>query len=164
MRRYRWWIAGCGVAGVGLVLTIVLWPAGRHLPPSRARVYTDASVCLLTGSAGVVSSQAAPVWSGMESASLRTRAKVSYLAVVGEDSAANAVPFLDTLVQRQCGLVIAVGSSEIGAVRRRASVYPGTRFAVIGAGTGGNVTAVAATDANAVSVQVDALVAKVTNR
>jgi hypothetical protein len=164
MRRYRWWIAGCGVVVVGLALTVVLWPSGWHLPPSRARVYTDASACLLTDAAGVASSQAAPVWSGMESASVRTRAKVSYLAVAGEDSAANAVPYLDTLVQRRCGLVIAVGASEVGAVRRQASAYPGTRFAVIGAGTGGNVTAVAVTGANAVSAQVDALVAKVTSR
>jgi hypothetical protein len=163
-RRYWWWIAGSGLAVVGLVLVLVWWPRGRDLPPARARVYSDASACLLTDSAGVASSQAAPVWAGMESASLRTRTKVSYLAVAGEDSTANAVPFLNTLVQRQCGLVIAVGANEVGAVRQQASAYPKTRFAVVGPDAGANITALTATSAGALTTNVDDLVAQITSR
>jgi hypothetical protein len=162
MRRY-WWAAGAGLVVLGMVLAVVLWPRGRALPPARARVYSDASACLLTDASGVAGPQAAPVWTGMESASVRKRVKVSFLAVNGDDSVANAVPYVNTLVQRKCNLVIAVGASEVGAVRERAAAYPSVGFAVLGAGSGQNVTPITATSASAVSEAVDGLVATVKN-
>ena len=160
MRRF-WWAAAAGLVVVGSTVVVLVWPRGRDLPPARARVYTDASACLLTDSAGVAGSLAAPVWAGMQSASVRTRTKVSYLAVYGDDSVANAVPYVNTLVQRKCDLVIAVGASEVGAVRQRAAAYPAVRFAVLGSGAGGNIAAIAPAGAEAVSGEVDRLVAKV---
>jgi hypothetical protein len=149
---------------VGLVLAVVLWPRGRDLPPARARVYSDATACLLTGSSGVSEQHAAAVWSGMESASVRTRTKVSYLEVSGDDSVANAVPYVNTLVQRRCGLIIAVGASEVGAVEQRASSFPAVRFAVVGSGSSPNVTVIAAGGTEAVSGAADRLVATITDR
>jgi basic membrane lipoprotein Med (substrate-binding protein (PBP1-ABC) superfamily) len=99
----------------------------------------------------------------MQSASIRTRAKVSYLAVYGGDSRANAVPFVNALVQRKCDLVVAVGASEVAAVLQRAAAYPGVRFAVVGAGSGQNVTVIAPASADATTAAADRLVTEVTN-
>jgi basic membrane lipoprotein Med (substrate-binding protein (PBP1-ABC) superfamily) len=151
------------VLAVTVALVVVLWPRGRNLPPPRARVYTAVSACLLTDSAGVTSTRAAPVWAGMQSASIRTRAKVSYLAVYGGDSRANAVPFVNALVRRKCDLVVAVGASEVAAVLQRAAAYPGVRFAVVGAGSGQNVTVIAPASADATTAAADRLVTEVTN-
>lgn len=146
LRRY-WWAVTAGVVVVGVGLGVYLARAEashRVLPPSRARVYTSFDACLLTDSAGIGSAQAAPVWSGMQAASLRTSGKVSFLSVYGPDTQANAVPYVNTLVQRRCNLVIAVGASQVAASRERASAYPNVHFVVVDRGfSAGNVTAVA---------------------
>src|SRR6266540_1993395 len=114
------------VAGVlvAAVLVWALWPAGSG-PAPRARQYLDFTACLLTGEHGVADADAAPVWAGMQDASLQTRAEVQYLVVVGEQTVANAGPFLASLAQSRCDLVIAV------------------RFVVLGGGaTGTNVSVV----------------------
>jgi basic membrane lipoprotein Med (substrate-binding protein (PBP1-ABC) superfamily) len=163
MRR-SWWVAGSVIVVLGLVLTIVLWPRGRDLPPTRARVYTDASACLLTDASGITGEQAAAVWAGMEAASVRTRTKVSYLGVAGDDSIGNAVPYVNTLVQRRCGLIIAVGPSEAGAIQQRASAFPAVRFAVVGSGSGQNLTAIAPGAPEILTGAADQLVASITDR
>ena len=152
------------VVVAGAVLTVVLWPRGRELPPTRARVYTDASACLLTDSTGITSSPASAVWAGMQTASVRTRTRVSYLAVNGDGSVANAVPYLNTLAQRKCNLVIAIGAGQVGAVRQRAAAYPAVRFAVPAGQSTGNITAMAATSTDAYSAEADRLVGQIAVR
>jgi hypothetical protein len=146
LRRYWWAVTVVVVAGgivLGVVLTRPSHPA-RALPPARARVYTSFDACLLTDADGVASAQAAPVWAGMQAASLQTSGKVSFLAVSGPDTAANAVPYVNTLVQRQCNLVLAVGSSQVAAARQQAAAFPKVQFVVIDKGTStANVTTVA---------------------
>jgi basic membrane lipoprotein Med (substrate-binding protein (PBP1-ABC) superfamily) len=161
VRRYRWMAAGAGVLVLALVLTAAFWPRGRDLPPTRARVYTDASACLLTDSTGITTSPASAVWAGMQSASVRTRTKVSYLAVSGGDSVDNAVPYVNTLVQRKCDLIIAVGADEVAAVERRAATYPATRFAVPGPKGARNISAMAATSADGFTAEADRLVGSI---
>ncbi len=146
LRKY-WWAATAVVAalgiGLGVFLTLPSHPA-RVLPPARARVYTAFDACLLTDSAGIGSAQAAPVWSGMQAASVQSSGKVSFLSVYGPDTAANAVPYVNTLVQRQCNLVLAVGPSQVAAARQQAGAFPKVHFVVIdGGSSSGNVTAVA---------------------
>lgn len=162
LRRY-WWAATAGVAAVGIVLGVLVTrpshPAARTLPPTRARAYTAFDACLLTDADGVAGAQAAPVWSGMQAASLSTAGKVSYLAVTGEDTAANAVPYVNTLVQRKCDLVLAVGAAEVAAARRQAAVFPHVAFVVVDAGSSaGNVTAVPPGKGSDVSAAVKDLV------
>jgi len=149
---------------LGLVLAVVLWPRGRDLPPPRARVYTDASACLLTDSSGVAGQQASAVWAGMQAASVRTRTRVSYLDVAGDDSVANAVPYVNTLVQRRCGLIIGVGPSEVGAIRQRATSFPAVRFAVVGSGSGQNLTSLAPGGPEALTSAADHLVTSIADR
>lgn len=162
LRRY-WWAVTAGVVVVGVGLGVYLArPEASHrvLPPSRARVYTGFDACLLTDSAGIGSARAAPVWSGMQAASLRTSGRVSFLAVFGPDTAANAVPYVNTLVQRRCGLVVAVGASQVAASRERASAFPKVRFVVVDRGSStGNVTVVApGKDADVSSAVQDAVI------
>lgn len=145
MRRYRWLLAG-GVAGV-VVLAVLLGllpgSGGSSIPPPRARVYTAASACLLTGPAGLTDRQVAPVWAGMEDASLVTRAKVSYLAAQGPATVGNVTPYLGSLELRRCTVILAVGKPETAVVTVGAAAFPGVRFVVVGSGSArANVTAV----------------------
>ena len=123
-------VAGC-VAGV-LVVTA---PGSRATPPVRARQYLAFTACLLTDSRGVAGSPAAQVWAGMQDASLTTHAKAEYLPVYGSTAAA-AQPYLASLVQRRCGMVLAVGAAQVAAVAADAGRYPQARFVAISAATG----------------------------
>ncbi len=154
----RWWVAAAAAAVVLVaVVTWALWPS--ELEP-RARPYLEYTACLLTDGHGVAGQPAAQVWAGMQDASLATHAKVQYLPVVGEETAANASPYLASLVQRQCRVVVAVGPAQVAAVVADAPKYPGVRFAVVGGGaSGGNVTSVSATPPDGVRARVSALVA-----
>lgn len=94
--------------------------------------FDPVNACLLTDSEGVAGSRAAPVWAGMQDASLKTLRKVSYLAVSGPDTQANAASFVNTLVRRKCDLVLAVGESQVAAAEAQAKAYPAQRFVVVG--------------------------------
>jgi hypothetical protein len=89
---------------------------------------------------------------------------VSYLAVAGGDSVDNAVPYVNTLVQRRCELVIAVGANEAGAVRQRAATYPAVRFAVPASTSSGNVSAMVATSAEGLTSEADRLVGSIARK
>ncbi|THA49426.1 BMP family ABC transporter substrate-binding protein [Streptomyces sp. A1136] len=137
--------AGAGVAFAG-VGAFFLWLSGSDdtSPPSRARQYTAFSACLLSDEHGVTGSQAAPIWAGMEDASLQTHAKVSSLPVFGPATVGNAVPYVNTLVQRHCDVVVAVGDAQTAAVTQVATQAHKVRFVVVGGGRpAGNVTVVA---------------------
>jgi hypothetical protein len=111
------------------------WALGRgSAAPSsaavRARVYESFQACLLTGPRGIVSAPAGQAWAGMEDASLKTRAKVSYLSVSGPATEANAASFLGSLLVRKCDVIIASGPTEQAAVLADAPRFPGVRFIV----------------------------------
>lgn len=118
------------------VLTWSLWPASDRpaLPPPRARVYTAYSACLLTDSGGVTGPLTAPVWAGMQAASVRTAGKVSFLAVVGPATVDNARLYLNSLMTRHCDLVVAATPTEVAAVRAQAQRERATRFLTVDAG------------------------------
>ena len=135
----RWWLWSAAVLVVLTVLVWLLWPS-RPQPP-RARQYLDLSACLLTDDRGVAGPVAASVWAGMQDASTVTHVRVQYLAVAGEATVGNALPYLASLLQRRCAVVAVVGAAEAAAVEARAVNYPVVRFVVVdGSGMGGNVT------------------------
>lgn len=151
-RRARWWWAVPAVLVVGGLLTWLLWPSA---PAARARSYRDVDACLLTDGQGLSGAQAAAVWAGMQDASADTRVRVSYLAVQGEGTVGNALPYLAGLLQRGCDVVLATGPAEVSAVVADAKTYPKVRFVVVGASAAGpNVTEVGVTQASAVHAQV----------
>lgn len=84
-----------------------LWPKPAQVP--QARQYLDVSACLLTGPGGIApGTPAAPVWTAMESASLASHVMVSYLSDTGP---ADVGPMLNTLIERQCGVIVATGDA-----------------------------------------------------
>jgi ABC-type molybdate transport system substrate-binding protein len=148
---------------VAIILGVLLWPSGSGaatgLPPTRARVYAAWRACLVTGPAGIGDAQAASVWAGMEQASAKTSAKVSYLAAVGDGSAGEASTYVATAAGEQCDLVIAVGAPEVQGVAMVAREFPGTRFAVVGGGgVGGNVTQISVSASGSLTASVESAV------
>jgi hypothetical protein len=134
-RGRGFWFAAAGAcaAAAGLAAGLALaFTGGTSAPPARARSYTDFQACLLTGERGLADPVAAPLWAGMEQASLVTHAKVSYLAAAGPQTMDNALSFLGSLLVRHCGLVLAAGQAERDAVAERARQYPSVKFAVVG--------------------------------
>jgi hypothetical protein len=138
----RWWLwAAAAVAVLGVLVAWLVWPTAPA--PPRARPYLEFTACLLTDGQGVAGSVAGPVWAGMQDASLATHAKVQYLAVSGEATVGNALPYLTSLIQRRCGVVLAVGPAQVEAVGQDAPRYPQVGFVVVGASVAGtNVTVV----------------------
>jgi sugar phosphate isomerase/epimerase len=140
-RRVWWIVAVAVVLAAAAATTLVL--VRRH-PAPRARQYRSVDVCLLTGAAGVADPQAAEVWAGMRDASLATRVRVSYLPVVGAQTQANALPFAQSLIQRHCRVILAVGAVEVAAAAAAAPSHQEIRFVLIGQGpAGGNVSVLA---------------------
>lgn len=131
-RRWMWLGAALALAAGAVGLTVWATGGGGTAPASRARAYTSTQACLLTDASGVSAAPAAQVWAGMEDASLRTHAKVSYLAVSSPATSANALTFLGSLLVRNCDVVVATGSPEQAAVRAEAPKYPGVRFVLAG--------------------------------
>ncbi|WP_306889805.1 hypothetical protein [Spirilliplanes yamanashiensis] len=153
-------IAGSALALlVASVVTWLVWPEGS--PDPRARVYRDVSACLLTGSGGVNDPAAAPVWAGMQAASLETRGKVQYLEVDGPQTREQAATYLATLVNSRCDLILSVGDAANGAVVAAAPTYTNVRFVLVGTGARrDNVSVVEEQEPAAISRTVEALVAE----
>jgi hypothetical protein len=96
----------------------------------------------------------------MQDVSLSTGAKVQFLPAVGEQTVGNVAPYLASLVQRRCAVVVAVGTAEVGAVLADAPRYPSVRFVVIAASaSGSNVAAVDSSSPVDVRSRVGTLVA-----
>lgn len=134
-----------GCTAVALVAVVAGGICLAVLTPSdkpRARPYLAFKACLLTDSHGIAGKEAAPVWSGMQHASLKTHAKIQYLAVPEPATVANARPYLASLVQRHCGIILAAGELATETVTANAQSFGQAHFVVLGAATtSGNVVA-----------------------
>jgi hypothetical protein len=167
----RWVLLGlCTVlAGVGIGLVVsgspLPWSSGGQaaLPPARARTYESVDACLLTGARGLADPTAAQVWAGMEDASHSTTARVSYLAVTGPATEADAEPFAGSLLVRGCKVIVASGAAERAAALAEASRFSSVRFVVDGAAAGSppNVTAMAFTSSGLRAAVASAVTADV---
>jgi hypothetical protein len=85
----------------------------------------------------------------MQDASRATSARVSYLAVTGPATAAQAQPFAGSLLVSGCNVVVASGAPERAAALAEAARFTAVRFVVAGpaAGSPPNVTVLAFTPA-----------------
>jgi hypothetical protein len=105
------------VGVVAVVTGLALWPSG-HRPGDggpQARRYLDATACLLTDRHGIVpGTSGAPVWQAMQKASLATQVRVTYLADTGQSGAS---VLLDTLMRRQCGVIITTGTPAASVLK-----------------------------------------------
>ncbi|MFF1739503.1 type 1 periplasmic-binding domain-containing protein [Streptomyces mirabilis] len=129
-------VAGAVIVAVAVAVTgyfLSRTDTKRQVPDTRARHYKDVDACLLTGKDGITAgTTAAEVWQGMQDASLKTHARVSYVPVTGEQSAANARPYLNGLLQRSCDVVIATGKPEVTAATQTAPQYQKVDFVLVG--------------------------------
>ncbi|RZU50689.1 hypothetical protein EV385_2468 [Krasilnikovia cinnamomea] len=158
----RTWLIGGGAALVLVAggLTWALWPDGR--PDPRARVYTESTACLLTPAGGTADKRAAPVWAGMQQASLDTHGKVQFLEVDGPQTGANAVTYLGTLVGGKCDVILTVGAAPNAALDAAAPSQPNVHFVRVGAGKAhANVSVIDDADPAAVTERVRSVVADV---
>jgi hypothetical protein len=136
-----WWRARSGRArlvllgGPGLVLAavvvVLVVAAGPGTAP-RARQFLAFTACLLTDSHGLAGHPAAQAWSGMQQASLATRAKAQYLPVMSGSTPAAAGPYLASLLQRHCNVVIAAGPAQVAALVAEKARPPGVRLVAVG--------------------------------
>jgi basic membrane lipoprotein Med (substrate-binding protein (PBP1-ABC) superfamily) len=138
MRGGRLWLRIGGVAAVAVgAAALAVWAIGRSpagsasaSASSRVRAYGSFQSCLLTGARGVADPTAGQVWAGMEDASLKTGSKVSYLAVPGPATTANATSFVGSLLVRNCGVIVALGAPEQAAALADAPQFPDVRFVI----------------------------------
>lgn len=130
--------AAVSIAVAGLTVWLA-WPSAPSIPGAeRVRQYTDVRACMLTGAGGVTNAVAAAAWAGMQSASGSSRAMVSYLPVPGPASQTAAVPYVASLVQRQCSVIVAVGRAQVAAATSQAARYRHVHFIVITQGPAGS--------------------------
>lgn len=123
----------------GALLLWLFWPSKPAIPGAeRVRQYTNIRACMLTGAHGVTGAEAAAAWAGMQGASSSTRAMVSYLPVPEPGGKTAAVPYLASLVQRQCSVIIAVGRPQVAAAISQAARYRHVHFIVIIQGPAGS--------------------------
>jgi hypothetical protein len=116
-----------------MVAAFLVWAlVSTSGPKPRTRQYLAFKACLLTDAEGVAGKQAAPVWAGMEKASLKTRAKVQNLPAFGPPTTANTQPYLRTLMSQGCNVIVAVGVGPVTAVAAEAPAHPKTQFIVAG--------------------------------
>jgi hypothetical protein len=135
MSRGRAWAALGTTAALAVTFaTWALWPRPAAAP--QARHYLNVTACLLTSPRGVApGSPAAPVWASMQAASLATHVMVSYLPAAGP---ADVPVMLNTLVERQCGVIITAGAAETQVIPV-AQANPRQRFLLVAArGAGGS--------------------------
>lgn len=153
-KRWLHWSAAASVVLVaGVALWLVLRPAGE---PERERQYRAESACLITGEQGIRGVAAAPVWSGMQRASLETRIQVNFLAVPGQQSPQAATTYLAGMLQGRCDLVVAVDQGPVAAVSEAAKAYPKQQFAVVNGTASANVTVLDGSPENAYALLVSA--------
>ena len=134
MSPQRRFVAGLGAAGlVVLAAWLLVWLSPSGDTTSGAREYLASfTACLLTDSHGLAAAQTALVWRGMQDASLSTQARVEYLPVMSGSTAAAAAPYLTSLLQRHCNVVVATGPAQVAAVDAQARRFPSVQFVVPG--------------------------------
>lgn len=121
-------VAAAAVAAVAVFITARMPPRPATVAVPQARQYLNVSACLLTGSSGVApGSPGAQVWQAMQSASAGSHVMISYLPGTAP---ADVLPLLNTLVERQCGVIVVTGGSRV-QVADVAKANPGRRFVLV---------------------------------
>ena len=162
-RRGRWSAVFAAMVALAGGIVWAVWPSGRQVynPPAHTRQYIAFTACLLTGPAGLADPQARAVWSGMEAASAATNAQVSYVSVpVGQaDTVGVATPLANSLVEQRCGVIVAVGATEVAAVQTVAAQHAAIGFVLVGGGSpASNVAVLPSTGVSSVASRVQTAV------
>ncbi|WP_157545995.1 BMP family ABC transporter substrate-binding protein [Hamadaea tsunoensis] len=132
------WLGGVALAVALVAASMVVWwparPEKAAIPPSRTRDFAAFEACLLTGANGLAEPGVADVWAGMRDVSDATSIRISFLAASGPATTAGILPYLNALIQRGCGVIVAVGGPEVAAARAGAAKAPAMSFVLVGDG------------------------------
>ena len=131
--KVMWW-SWSGIAVLAAIVAVVSWFAWEPDPESvpRAREYRDYDICLLTGEAGLTDDEAKAAWTALQGVSLEAKVRLSYVAVTGEQTSAQAQKFVATQVQQKCGIIVAIGEQQVSAIGAVKDKYPAVQFVPAG--------------------------------
>jgi hypothetical protein len=107
----------------------------------------------------------------MQAASNTTHAQISFLAMQGSGTPANADVYINTLALRGCSLILAVGQAPAQGARDRAPAFPGLRFITLNPpatttapSPQANLTSLTAADPAAIRAETQNQVARAANQ
>jgi hypothetical protein len=137
--RQRVLVAVFTVFFLGGFATWLLWPSRPGEAPSpRERHYRSTTACLLTDDNGVTRDPAKAVWAGMQEASTATLIKVQQLSIIGPQTTANGLSYLNTLGAQRCTVIIAAGPAPVAAMVEGRAQFPNIVFVAVGGDTKGS--------------------------
>jgi hypothetical protein len=143
VKRWEWWSWG-GIASLAVVLVVATWVAWEPTPtdPPRAREYRQYNLCLFTGQQGITVEPGKTAWQGLQEVSSRTSVMLPFVSMPGEQTVPVAKQFLASLVQQQCGIIVALGEVQVAAVTADRDRYPDVKFVTLsGTESASDVTA-----------------------
>ncbi len=132
MKRWEWWSWGgiAAMAGLLVVAAIVAREPVKQ-PQPFARPYRNYDICALTPPGGIAVEPGRTVWQGLQTVSLRTDVRTSWVPMLGEQTTARAQELLHSMAAGQCKIIVTTGdapSAGVAAVRDR---YPQVKFVVL---------------------------------
>jgi hypothetical protein len=74
---------------------------------------------------------------------------VQYLAISGEQTATNGLPYFNSLAQQKCAVIVAAGPIPVEAMKQGKARFPGIQYVAVGAPGDNSVTSVEPTAVNA---------------
>jgi hypothetical protein len=158
-RRDRVLAVALATVAVGL-FTWLVWPDSGE-PAPRERRYRDFTACLLTDEQGLRGELAKAAWAGMQDVSVSERVRVQYLAVSGDQSVDNAVPYFNGLATQDCSVIVAAGEPAIGAMMRGKARFPDIRYVALGPGGDGSVTTIAPASPESIKTTLASIISQV---
>lgn len=123
-------LAAVVLVAVGTTVWLVLASGSTTAPVVVRNVSRNTRVCLITDNAA--SPAALSVWAGIEAAAERTPINAQRLVVPPNAGTATIRPYVNSLVQRRCATIVAVGPRLDAAVSAAAHHDPAQRFLTTG--------------------------------
>lgn len=123
-----WWsaLAGTAIAAGLAVWVVVSWLSGSHTHRIVANnISRNFRACLITDQQDTTAAQSA--WAGIQDAARSIPVNAQRLTV-SSTTTAPLIPYVNSLVQRKCGLIISVDATLHAAVATSAQHNPHQQF------------------------------------
>ncbi|MBY8879931.1 hypothetical protein [Actinacidiphila acidipaludis] len=158
-RRFRMAAAGVlTVAGGAVVVGLFLPRAGSSPPHTAAKnISRDFRACLVTDDPDQTAARAG--WSGLREAARAAPVNTQRLITPRTATTTEALlPYVESLVQRKCGVIVSAGRLLDGAARDAARTHPRQRFVITSGAASGlpNTTTLASPTSDTVAAAVRA--------
>lgn len=125
-------VAALGAAGAVTALGVLLFGGGSHTPHVVANnISRNFRACLITTDPDQPSAQAS--WSGLRDAARTGTINAQRIVVpAAAKTSKERLPYVESLVQRQCGLIVSAGPHLDEAIAAAAAKDPHQRFLTTG--------------------------------